>query len=108
MGWVASPTTMPYMMTRSPGFEIDERELVLGRNILGDGRGDVPDVYCCSSCERHKGDEDVVAGIDLKSSVGHVCIPRRRPAVTICLSKDIAWDARNGYGSDMIEGSRKG
>ena len=53
------------------GLEIDERHLVLGRDGLGDGTLEiVPTLDDGSRCERNEGDEDVVAGIDLKTVSG--------------------------------------
>ena len=58
------------------GIQVGERELVLGGNVLGDGTGTLTEVHCGSGCEWNEGDEDVVAGIDLQSGVGHGPVPR--------------------------------
>ena len=53
------------------GIQISESELVLGRDVLGDGAGTLPDMHGRSDCEWNQGDEDVIAGIELESGVGH-------------------------------------
>src|ERR1700739_173308 len=53
------------------GFHVDERELVLRRDLLGDRTGTLPEVYGGSGSKWNEGDEDVIAWINLKSGVGH-------------------------------------
>jgi hypothetical protein len=75
-------------------------------NIFGDWTRNRSNVDVTSGCERNEGYEDVVAGIDLKSSVGHVRFLDRGPAI-IYLGKDIAYGRMAGSPSDIIEGSQE-
>ena len=66
---------------------------------------------CCSGCERNQGYKDVIAGIDLKSGVGHVGGSSKADERTFCLSKGyrlwsdgwIAIGYHRGFAGNAIE-----